>query len=257
MKYPIWIPAVALMLTGCATDSVGTSQGPNWGGIAREVLEGYGQTTPGAAALSEAQIVAGLKEALTVGAGTVVAQLGQVDGFRLDPKIHIPLPTQLQKVDAALRMVGMNSLTQDLEARLNRAAELVTPRAKPLFIGSIRQMTLTDAREILFGGKKDAATQFFRRTMGAQLVTEIEPIIESTLAESGAIKAFDQATGRYNQLPLVGQVTEDAKADLNTYVANRAVDGIFYYIAQEEAAIRENPVKRTTEILKVVFGAID
>ena len=214
------------------------------------MLGGYGQPAMGSrSALSDAQIAAGLREALTIGSGHVVTQLGGVGGFNLDPKIRIALPANLQKVDAALRMVGMNHLTQDLQTRMNRAAEIATPKAKQMFVAAIAQMTLTDVRDILFGGQQDAATQFFRRTMGAQLVTEFEPIVGQTLAEAGAIKAFDAATARYNALPLVGQVTGDAKANLNTYVANKAVDGVFYYIAQEEAAIRQNPIKRTTELL--------
>ena len=257
MKQIIMIAATTA-LVACATDpSATTGQQPDWAGIARDVLGVYGQPATGSStALSDAQIAAGLREALTIGAGHVVTQLGAVGGFAQDGKIRIPLPSNLQKVDTALRMVGRAHLTQDLEARMNRAAEIATPKAKQMFMAAITQMTLTDVRDILFGGQQDAATQYFRRTMGAQLVTTFEPIVGQTLAEAGAIKAFDTAMASYTTLPLVGKVADDAKANLNAYVANKAVDGVFYYIAQEEAAIRQNPIKRTTELLKVVFGAV-
>lgn len=245
---------LAVLMLGAS--SAATAEGTDWGRIARSVLGTYGQAAPGVrTALSDAQVVAGLKEALSIGSGNVVARLGKAGGFNLDPKIHIPLPLQLQKVDAALRIVGRNGLTRDLEAQMNAAAELATPKAKQLFIGAISQMTFADARAILFSGQQDAATQFFRRTMGAQLVADIKPIVASSLADAGAIKAFDAATASYSRLPLAARLTGDAKANLNSYVASKAVDGIFYYVAQEEAAIRQNPAKRTTALLKTVFGA--
>ncbi len=202
-----------------------------------------------ASALTNSEITAGLREALNIGTGNVVRQVGVLNGFNLDPKIHIPLPPTLARVDNALSLIGMSSLTDDLELRLNRAAELAAPKAKDLFISAISQMTINDARQIL-SGPNDAATQFFRRTMGAQLGQEISPIVANTLASSGAIQAYDRALGQYSQIPLVANV----KADLNQYVVDRALDGIFYYVAQEEAQIRENPAARTTELLRRVFG---
>lgn len=202
-----------------------------------------------ASALTNSEITAGLREALNIGTGNVVRQVGVLNGFNLDPKIHIPLPPTLARVDSALSLIGMSSLTDDLELRLNRAAELAAPKAKDLFISAISQMTINDARQIL-SGPNDAATQFFRRTMGAQLGQEISPIVANTLASSGAIQAYDRALGQYSQIPLVANV----KADLNQYVVDRALDGIFYYVAQEEAQIRENPAARTTELLRRVFG---
>lgn len=251
MKTPLAI-VTALLLAGCMEN--GQSSSP-WAGAMQDMLGAY-TNTRGDTALSDAKIAAGLKEALGVGTANVVARLGKVEGFNLDPNIRIPLPSQLQKVDAALKLAGMNNLTQELETRMNRAAELATPRAKQLFVNAITQMSFADARQILFGGQNDAATQYFRRTMGHELTGDIQPIIQATLAEAGAIKAFDTATAHYNRLPLVGQLTGDAKANLNSYVANKAVDGIFYYVAKEEAAIRANPAKRTTDLLKQVFGAL-
>ncbi|MGB4056757.1 MAG: DUF4197 domain-containing protein [Alphaproteobacteria bacterium] len=201
--------------------------------------------------LTNGDIVSGLKDALRVGTETVVSHLGKRDGFNLDPKIHIPLPGKLQKVDKALTAIGMGRMTDDLELRINRAAEMATPKAKQLFINSIRTMTVSDARSIL-SGPDDAATQYLKKTMSPELAKEIQPLIKSALAESGAIKSYDSVMGQYDRIPLVSGVKEN----LSSYVVNKTMDGIFYYVAQEEASIRNNPAKRTTDILKKVFSGL-
>ncbi len=228
----------------------------DWAGTAQSVLNSgvlgtNASNGAGIGALSIAEITAGLREALSIGSTNVVAQLGQQNGFNLDPKIHIPLPENLKRVDSALSAIGMNNLTSDLELRLNRAAEAATPKAKALFLSAISQMTIDDARGIL-NGPQDSATQYLRRSMGAQLGTEMQPLIQSALAQAGAVQAYDQVMGQYAQLPFMPNV----KADLQNYVTNKALDGVFYYVAQEEAAIRANPVKRTTTLLQKVFGAV-
>lgn len=233
-----------LALCGCVSNESG---GTDWLGAASSVL----QSTMGQQAgsnLSDNQIVSGLKEALNVGTTTVVSQLGRSGGFNLDPKIRIPLPDNLARVDTALKAVGMGSLTEDLQNRMNAAAEAATPRAKELFFDSIRQMTFADARSIL-SGQQDGATQYLRKTMGAALVNDMKPIIGTTLAEAGAVQAYDRVMGQYAKLPFM----PDVKANLTDYAANKAMDGIFLYVAQEEAAIRANPAKRTTELLRTVF----
>jgi hypothetical protein len=201
-----------------------------------------------ASLLSNGDIASGLKEALAIGTTNVVQRLGTKNGFNLDPKVHIPLPSGLQKVDKALTLVGMNSLTDDLELRINRAAEAATPKAKDLFLKSIRSMTIADARSIL-SGQSDAATQYLRKSVGADLTQEIRPLVGIALAESGAIKSYDRVVGEYSKMPLVSGV----KDNLNDYATKKTMDGIFYYVAQEEASIRQNPAKRTTDLLKRVF----
>ncbi|PCI57362.1 MAG: hypothetical protein COB36_03210 [Alphaproteobacteria bacterium] len=200
--------------------------------------------------LSSNKIAQGLREALEIGTKKVVGQLGVQNGFNLDPKIHIPLPKTLARVDSALSAIGMNGLTDDLELRINRAAEIATPKAKALFITAIKQMTIKDARQIL-SGPQDAATQYLRRTMGAGLEKEMQPLVQQALASAGAFKAYDSVIGRYDQIPFM----PDIKADINNYVIEKAMDGIFYYVGQEETAIRTNPAKRTTELLKAVFSS--
>ncbi len=200
--------------------------------------------------LSNGEISKGLRQALIVGVNNVVSRLGKVNGFNLDPQIHIKLPDTLARVDSALSAIGMGALTDDLELRLNRAAEIATPKAKKLFISAISKMTINDAREILVSGRDDAATSYLRRTMGADLKKEIQPIISKSLASTGAIKAYDSVMGQYEKIPFVS----DVRANLDNYVVEKAMDGIFYYVAMEEAAIRNDPVKRTSQILKKVFA---
>lgn len=202
-------------------------------------------------ALSDTQISTGLKDALKLGTQTVVKQLGKEGGFSLDPAIKIPLPAPLAKVDGTLKKFGMGSLTADLETRMNRAAEIATPKAGALFVNAIQKMTVTDAQAILTGSN-DSATQYLRKTMGPDLAKEIQPIIQTSLAEAGAVKAYDAVTAQYAKMPLASSL----KTNMNDYVTNKALDGIFYYVAQEEAAIRANPAKRTTDILKKVFGSV-
>lgn len=205
---------------------------------------------PSVSSLSSDQISKGLKEALTIASDSVTKKLSLKNAFNLDDKIRIPLPDSLSMVDSALSRIGLNSLTDELETRLNTAAELATPKAKKLFTDSIQKMSINDAKEIL-SGPNNAATNYLRETMGEDLAKEIYPIVEQTLAQAGAVKAYDQVLGKYNQIPF----TQTVKTDLNQYVVQKAMDGIFYYIAKEEAAIRNNPTKRTTEILKQVFSS--
>lgn len=201
-------------------------------------------------ALSSDEIGAGLKEALLVGSGNVVSQLGSVNGFNLDPAIHIPLPGQLNSVKSLLGKVGMSSLLDDLELKLNRAAEVATPKAKELFAQAISEMTFDDVMNI-YNGPQDSATRYFQSKMTPSLAKEMQPVVDQSLAEVGAVQAYDTAMGEYRAIPFV----PDVKADLTTYVVEKGMDGIFHYIAVEEAAIRQNPAKRTTELLQRVFGA--
>ncbi len=201
-------------------------------------------------ALSSEEVGLGLKDALLVGSENVVSQLGRTDGFNLDPAIHIPLPEQLNSVKSLLGKVGMSSMLDDLELKLNRAAEVATPKAKELFTQAISEMTFEDVMNI-YNGPDDAATRYFQDKMTPPLAREMQPVVEQSLAEVGAVQTYDSVMGEYRAIPFV----PDVKADLTTYVVEKGMDGIFHYIAVEEAAIRQNPAKRTTELLQRVFGA--
>jgi len=229
-------------LSGCANNS--------------ELLGGLGDIAGQVAgqsggALSIADISAGLKQALTVGSGEVVSQLGQQNGFNADPLIRIPLPNALVSVRDVAAKVGLDSSFNTLENRLNEAAEKAVPKTRQLFVNSIRQMTLQDAQGIL-QGPDDAATSFFRRTMGGQLSDAMRPIIDDSLSQVGAVRGFQQLLASYRQIPFAPPV----EADLTAHVLEKGLDGVWHYMAEEEAAIRQNPVKRTTDLLRRVFGSV-
>jgi hypothetical protein len=221
-----------------------------WFDEGRKLLEGLSGSESASGALSNDEIAAGLKEALRVGTDRVVGQLGVIDGFNMDPSVHIPLPESLKTAQYTLGKVGMSALMDDLELRLNRAAEAATPKARKLFLDSIRDMTLEDVRRI-YEGPDDAATRYFQARMSDPLADEMMPIVRDSLAKVGAIRAYDDAMGRYEAIPFV----PDVKADLTRYVVDKGLEGIFHYLAREEAAIRRNPLERTTELLREVFGA--
>jgi len=143
----------------------------------------------------------------------------------------------------------MGSMLDDLELKLNRAAEAATPKAKALFLQSIQQMTLEDAQAV-YSGPDDAATRYFEDKMSAPLTAEMSPVVSESLSQVGAIAAYDKVMSRYQNVPFA----PDVKADLSEYVVSEGIGGIFYYLAKEEAAIRQDPAKRTTDILKKVFG---
>jgi len=206
-------------------------------------------STADGSGLSIAEISGGLRDALRVGSERVVATLGRTDGFNKAPDVHIPLPGSLKTAQKMLAKVGKSKLADDLELRLNRAAEAAVPRAKALFVDAITQMTIDDAKKIL-EGPKDSATLYFQEKMSAQLANDMTPIVNDQLANVGAIASYDKMIGQYKNIPFV----PDVKANLTNYVVGKAIDGVFLYLGREEAAIRENPAKRTTDLLKKVFG---
>ncbi|MCF8068309.1 MAG: DUF4197 domain-containing protein [Desulfobacterales bacterium] len=215
-----------------------------------DLLKGYGESSDSVSDLSVDEMGAGLKEALLVGSKNVVRQLGGIDGFNADPDIHIPLPKQLDTVKSVLEKIGMSNLLDDLELKLNRAAEASTPKAKKLFKKSISEMTFDDVKTV-YDGPDDAATQYFKDKMALSLSEEMSPVVSESLSEVGAIKAYDNAIKEYQSVPFV----PDSKTDLTEYVVDKGMDGIFYYMAIEEAAIRKDPAKQTTDLLKRVFGS--
>lgn len=199
--------------------------------------------------LNTQEIGAGLKETLRIGTQSVVSRVGQTNGFNSDPAIHIPLPGSLETVKSTLGKLGMDAQLADLELKLNRAAEAAAPKAQALFLSAIRQMNLEDINAI-YHGPDDAATQYFRGKMSAPLATQMRPVITDSLSYVGAIQSYDNVMTRYRDVPFV----PDVKADLTNYVVGEGMDGIFFYLAREEAAIRKDPAKRTTDLLKKVFG---
>lgn len=222
----------------------------DWLKAGKDLLGTVGSAPPDSAIdLSNSEIASGLKDALRVGTETVVSQLGRIDGFNADPAIHIPLPDSLKQVKSALSALGMTAMLDDLELKLNRAAEAATPPAKKLFWDAIAAMTIDDVRGI-YNGPDDSATRYFQGKMSAPLAAEMQPVVEDALNKVGAIQSYDAVMGQYAGLPFV----PDVKADLNSYVVDKGMEGIFHYVAKEEAAIRNDPLKRSTDILQKVFG---
>ncbi len=247
------VVCVTLVMLAVLFASVARAEERSWWQRGAEILRDVSTTQATGSAggsLATGDLVAGLREALQVGTGRVVEQLGAAGGFSQDPTIRIPLPESLQPVRKALGAVGMDGMMTDLENRLNIAAEQATPRAKELFLDAISDMNVEDAQKI-YSGPADAATRYFEQRMSGPLAAEMQPVIEDALSQAGAVQMYDQVMGQYGQLPFM----PDVKADLQAHVTQKGMDGIFHYLAQEEAAIRQNPAKRTTELLQKVFGA--
>jgi hypothetical protein len=218
--------------------------------LLKSVEEAVGGLGGSSGTLSDQEIGDGLVEALRVGTERVVTQVSAADGYNLDPDIHIPLPGALKDVQKVLNSIGMSSLADDLELRLNRAAEAAAPEAQELFWDAINEMSFEDVQQI-YNGPDDAATRYFQEKMTPPLSERMRPLVDRSLADVGAIQSYDNMMKQYESVPFV----PDAKADLTTYVVEQAMDGIFHYVAIEEAAIRNNPAARTTELLQKVFGA--
>ena len=208
-------------------------------------------TTGSVDALSSTEINAGLKEALTRGADTAVAQLGQKDGFFGNAALKIPLPPSLQKAEKAMRMLGMGKQADELVLSMNRAAEAAVPEAKPLLINAVKAMTLEDARGILTGGKT-SATDFFRRKTEAKLTERFAPIVKSSTDKVGLAQQYNQYAGAAAQFNLI----DKKQASVEQYVTQQALDRLYTVIGEKEAAIRANPMQAGSDLLKKVFGAV-
>ena len=201
------------------------------------------------AGLSNSDMIGGLKDALSVGTSTVVAQLSKINGFNKDKKIHIPLPPTLEKTRSIAKTFGLDSDLKKLELQMNRGAEQATKVAKPLFVDAISNLTFADAKKIV-NAPDDAATRYFRKQMHVPLRRDMRPIVKKSLNEVGAFKAYEDLANKYRGLPLAGEM----KFDMVGYVLDKGLDGIFHYVAEEEKSIRHNPAKRTTELLRKVFS---
>jgi hypothetical protein len=203
--------------------------------------------------LSNQDITRGLREALTQGVRNAVDDLGRRNGFLDNSRVRIPLPKNLQRTERALRAGGQGRRVDEFIEAMNHAAEEAVPVAVDVFLESVRQMSFNDARQILSGGQDDAATEFFRRTSEQRLRDEFRPIVERFTEQVGVTQKYKQMMGRYGFL---GRVVGQDASDIDGYVTEKALDGLFLLIADEERRIRRDPVGRTTAILRAVFGSI-
>lgn len=215
---------------------------------AKQILDGV-NTAYGNGGLTNADIVSGLREALTVGTRNGTSKLSSVDGFFKDAAIKILLPEEAKKVESTLRSVGMGSLVDKAILSMNRAAEDAAKGAGTIFVSAIKQMTITDAVNILKGGDF-AATNYFKAKTTQSLAQSFKPVIDKALANVNATKYWTDVTSMYNTVS-----KNKINTDLSAYVTQKAMEGIFYQVGLEEQRIRKDPVARTTEILKKVFGS--
>lgn len=202
-------------------------------------------------AISSGDASAGVKEALNKGADYAVASLGKNGGFLGNDKVKIPLPGYLQKAESALRMFGMGKQADQLVETMNHAAENAVAVAKPVLAESIKKMSVQDAKGILTGGE-DSVTQYFKRTSTDQLTAKFMPIVKK---ETGKLQLADQYNQFAGKAASAGLV-DKKDADIDSYVTQKAMDGLFLMIAEEEKKLRANPVGAGSDLLKKVFGAL-
>ncbi len=198
----------------------------------------------------DAQIVSGLKEALSVGTANAVTATGRTDGYFANQAIKILMPEKIQKVADVLGKVGYQAQVDEFVMSMNRAAEKAAPKAKSYFEQAIREMTLEDARKILDGGDT-AATDYFRGKTEKNLYESFRPVVSSSMTEVGATRSYKEMMGKYDGLPFVGGAES---VDLDHHVTGKALDGLFHTLGLEERKIRTDPSARVTDLLKSVFG---
>jgi len=198
---------------------------------------------------SDSKVTAGLKEALQIGADNAVNLTGVLDGYFRNQAIKILIPDQLKNFDQALRFAGYGQQLDVLEEKMNRAAERAAPLAKPIFIDAIKGLTFEDAQRILQGGDT-AATEYFRKTTGEKLENAFRPEIERVMAEVGVVQQYKELTSFYESIPF----TKPPLFNIDDYVLDKSLDGLFVVLGEQERKIREDPGARVTDLLKEVFA---
>jgi len=214
-----------------------------------DVLADVEGTTGG---VTDRDVSNGLKEALVSGLIKGVNVVSKENGYFKNPQIRIPWPDNVKKVETRLRSIGLDNQVDKVVLTLNRAAEEAASKAKPIFLGAIKQLTFADAMNIL-KGENDAATQFLKRATTSQLTAEFTPVIDNALDSTQGTKYWGEIINTYNKIPLV----EKVDPDLTGFVTGKAMDGLFTMVAKEELKIRKDPVARTSELLKKVFALQD
>lgn len=219
---------------------------------AREKISGRGTVAEQDKKLSDEDIGNGLREALAVGAERAIKLLGQRGGFMDDPMVHIPLPGMLDTAAKGLRMIGQDQIVDDVEATINQAAEQAIPQTLDIVKDTVKGMTLKDARAILTG-PEDSATRYLQDNAGDSLYEAVRPIIAAATEKSGATAAYKRFVDKSG--PRVNKLLTSRNLNLDDYVTRKTLDGLFQKLADEERLIREDPLARSTELLKKVFGS--
>jgi len=212
-----------------------------------DIMKGLGGAQK--AGPDEGTTASGLKEALSISTEKAVNNVSRVDGYFGNQAIKILMPKNIQKVADVLGKIGYQKQVDDFVLSMNRAAEKAAPQALSFFVDAIKEMTFEDARKIL-GGGDTAATEFFREKTHDKLYAAFKPVISSSVDEVGATRSYKEMMGKYESLPFM----EKQSLDLDHYVTNKSLDGLFYMVGQEEKKIRTDPAARVTDLLKTVFG---
>lgn len=215
-----------------------------------QALSTAGSALGGETPLTTDDVANGLKEALIKGISNGTDLTSQMDGYFKNEAIKILFPPDVKKVEEKLRQIGLGGEVDKFVMTLNRGAEDAAKEAKPIFITAIKSMTIDDAWGIL-KGDQDAATQYLKRTTSAQLKQKFSPVIQNSLDKVNATKYYTDLVNTYNKIPFV----EDVNPDLNDYATDKAIEGLFVMVAKEEKEIRQDPLARTTDLLKRVFAA--
>ena len=236
-----WIIILALVFSASPTTSSGSGFG--------DIFKIFKKSSNDKDALSTAEIVDGLKQALEVGTQKAIRVVSRVDGYYKNPEIKIFLPESIQKIEGFIRAAGFNDTIDQFELSMNRAAEDAAPHAKELFWDAIRQMTFTDARGILYG-RNSEATRYFRDKTGLQLYNLFKPLVKNSMSTVGVTQSYQDLAAKIKTVPFAGAMS----FDLDHYVTEKAIDGLFVMLAKEEAAIRSEPSARVTDVLKKVFA---
>jgi hypothetical protein len=205
---------------------------------------------------TDSQAAQGIKEALLAGAADAVEQTGTKNGFFGDPAIKILMPQKLQPIESGLRAIGYGPQIDALVLSMNRAAEAAVPLARPIFEKAITNMTFTDAQQIVSGGGQ-SATDYFRQKTSGELMTAFTPVVRKTVEQYAVIKQYDDLINQYRTGPLAGLLGAAMPTlDINSYVAQKSLDGLFYMMGQNEEEIRSDPAARVTPLLRRVFGGL-
>lgn len=205
-------------------------------------------------ALSQGEAAAGIRAALNNGVGSAISTVGRDGGFLNNGRIRIPLPQRLQEVQSVLKPIGAGGLLNELQTQLNHGAEKAAPVAKDIFIDAVSDLSIQDAIGIV-RGPENAATQYLQGKTTDRLTTLFTPIMGEALQKTGALQLVDQVSSQLDSVPFATSLGADTKSDLIRHGVNYGLEGVFTYIGDEEKAIRENPAKRTSQILRRVFGS--
>jgi hypothetical protein len=234
MKRPVLILAVVLL--GCSSAQI------------NQAISDFGKS-PNEVPPTASEVAEGLREALLKGVMKGTEELSKADGYLSNPEIKIPFPPDVKKVEDRLRQIGMGNEVDKFVTTLNHGAEDAAKEAKPIFFDAIQTMTIEDAWSIL-KGQPDAATQYLRKTTSGQLKTKFKPVIQTSLTRVNATKYYSDLVNTYNRIPLVERVNPN----LDDYATDLAIQGLFVMISREEKLIRQDPVARTTDLMKRVFS---